>query len=179
MKKLIIVLYLLFFCVDAYALELLLKVGSQHASNLDPEHGKGWRDGAIIDIRPSGFHTGIMIRKHHCIIDLPGIDYWTLRGSTDWKSAKKSVMDMKKFMSKASGNGKYKWENGHNKSDVLGSRRDFFVDFQRLLNLGFITQAQYDSIYDKDNDHLPISFPDIQITGKFRNGWNHARLNEK
>lgn len=166
-------------CSTSSALELLVKVGSKYPSQLSANHGKGWRDGEIIDIRESGFYTGQMIRKHHCVIDFPNIDYWTLRGSTDWKSTKASVMNLKKFLCKADSTSKYRWETGFSKISVLESRRDFFIDFQDLKDKGLITKAQYDSIYDKTKDHLPITFTDLSFSGKLKNGKTDTRLNEK
>lgn len=176
MKKTIIYLvFTLLFCTNIHALEMLVKVGSQHPNVLDSKHGTGWRDGEIIDIRESGFHNR---RANVCIIDFPNINYWTLRGSIDWKSELSSVVELKKYLSSADSVDKYRWDAGYDEKAILDSRRDYFIDFQDLLNKGFITQKQYDGIYS-DIPHPPISFPDSTITGKLKEERTAIRLNEK
>lgn len=173
--KTLIALTMLFFTTNLFALEILVKVGSQYPSQLSSKHGDGWRDGEIIDIRPSGFHHR---RGNACIIDFPNIDYWTLRGSTDWKSEKASVMELKKFLSRADSSGRYSWEAGYDENAVLDSKRDYFIDFQDLLDKGLINKAQYNGIYS-DIPHPPISFTDLSIPGKLKSERLDTRINEK
>ncbi len=178
MKRLLLALVILFTIgtSTSYALEMLVKVGSQYLSPSDPLHGHGWRDGSIVDIRPSGFHNR---GTRNCIVDFPNIDYWTLRGSTDWKSTKASVMNLKKFISRADATGKHRWQAGYDRDSRLNSKRDYYFDFQDLLDNGDITQVQYDSIYDSGKPHLPISFPDLTIITKLKRERINTRKNEK
>jgi len=126
-------------------MELLLKVGGSQ----DPRY---WRDGQIIDIRPDGFHNGGITRKHHCVLTLPG-DYWQLRGSTNWKWPGQKVYDnIKKYLVAVDSQGKYPWERTARLDEKRLRRRDWFIDYKLLLDLGLITKSQFDAIYNKEKD---------------------------
>ncbi len=126
-------------------MELLLKVGGSQ----NPVH---WRDGQIADIRPDGFHKGDLTRKHHCVLTLPG-DYWKLRGSTDWKWPGQLVYDnIKKYLVAVDSQGKYPWEQTVKLEEKRLRRRDWFIDYKMLLDLGLITKGQFEAIYNKEKD---------------------------
>ena len=125
-------------------MELLVKVGGRQ----DTRH---WRDGQIIDIRPDGFHKGNVERKNHCVLTLPD-DYWQVRGSTDWKSTKTSVLNLKKYLVAVDSEEKYPWERTTQLEEKRIRRRDYFIDFKLLLDLKIITLKQFDLIYNKDKD---------------------------
>lgn len=135
-------------------MQLLLKVGNKrlkdHSAFL-----KSWRDGQIVDIRPNGFYAGRMIKRHFCVIETPH-DYWTVRGSTDLKSTKSSVLELKQNLEPVDINGKYKWEIGYLEDEKRLRCRDWFVDFKDLFDKGLITLSDFDSIYAKDKDHNSI-----------------------
>jgi hypothetical protein len=137
-------------------LQLLTKVGNKWPSS-HPNYLKGWRDGQVVDIRPGGFYKGKRIKKGFCLIELP-LDYWALRGSTDWKSTKGSVLDLKKFLCSVDSNGRYAWEQFYLKDEKRIRPRDWFVDYKYFLNQGWITLADFESIYDKEKDHNSIVF---------------------
>ena len=127
-------------------MELLVKVGDKRYPT-NSNYLQGWRDGQIIDVRPDGFHKNPAMLKRMCLIRVPG-DYWALRGTTEWKSDKQSVMDFKKFLVPTDSNGKYPWEFGYLKDEKRIRCRDWFIDYQDLLDKGHITKANYDSLYD-------------------------------
>ena len=127
-------------------MELLVKVGDKR-HQADANYAQGWRDGQVIDIRPDGFHKNPNMLKRMCLIQVPG-DYWNLRGSADWKSSKQSVMDFKKFLVPTDSNGKYPWEFGYLKDEKRARCRDWFIDYQALLDGKLITKSDYDSFYD-------------------------------
>lgn len=142
-------------------MQILVKVGSKYPDPRHPSHLKGWLDGQVIDIRPDGYYTSRMDRQHHCVVDVPTLDYWSLRGSTDWKSISAKALDFKKLLSVADEQGRYVWENGFTESK--SRKRDYFVDFKGLLDNRHITESQYDSIYAKDRQHarIELNFHDL------------------
>ena len=140
-------------------MEILCKVGDK----VYPDHSNyntHWRDGQIVDMRHYGFHDLAMeTKKVACVISTPD-DFWSLRGSTNWKSTIQKVYDLKKYISAVNGQGKYKWSTGYIEEDQSlrrnYRRRDYFVDFKYLLDQGWITQSDYNSIYNKEKVHNPI-----------------------
>lgn len=153
-------------------MEVLVKVMSHSLHNAKPK--TKWRDGQIIDKRPNGYYQGIRERKTHCVIQTND-DYWTSRGSTELKSDLPAVMEFKRHLmvihpqgsmgfSKSFSSGfkkrehKHPWDSGYAEpaEGVKFRKRDWFIDFKGLLDNAIITQAQFDSIYDKQNDHLSI-----------------------
>lgn len=155
-------------------LEIICKVGTKYPDLQDSNHAKGWRDGQIVDVRPLGFHTGNMARKHFCVIEFPNIDYWTLRGDTTWKSTRQSALNLKKFLCVKDASNKYEWEAGF--SEKKERIRDYFVDYKRLLDIGLITQKQYDGIYNKEIDHpkIELTLDDCEVI--LKNEDVHTRL---
>ena len=165
MKTIILIFIFAFTCANTNALEVLVRIGSAYPSTLDSKHGTGWRDGEIIDIRPTGtYHR----HTNNAIIDFPNIDY----NSVD-------PLEIQKKLFQADSTGKYEWNNGYNEKNLLESKRDSFIDFQDLFNKGEITKAQYDSLYDYGRPHIPISFTDLSIFGKILDERTDTRLNEK
>ncbi len=150
-------------------MEYAFKVGGEQ----DPLH---WQGGQLISKREDGYFEGGLgagkwgkHRKGLCII----------RDTEDFHTAEASegvhfkehltVSHQQGFsgFSKSFSNGfkqsdhKYSWEVGYIEPDpvlnVKYPKREYFIDFKELLTLGHITQAQYDSIYDVNNDHLEIN----------------------
>ncbi len=136
-------------------MQLLVKVRNKYPIG-HPSYLKGWKDGQVIDIRPSGFYkkTGL-VYKTHCVIETHH-DYWTLRGDTDWKSTKASVYDLKKYLSPVDSQGKLKWESFYLKSEERIRCRDWFIDFKYLLDTSLINNATFDTIYDPSKNHSDI-----------------------
>ena len=136
--------------------EILVKVGNKRLPS-DPAFTNSWRDGQIIDIMPDGTYINDrMTRRHHCVIILP-FDYWGLRGSVDWKSTKPTVYNnIKKYLCPVDKTSKLPWDKFYLTSDARLRCRDWFFDFKDLLDLGLITQSDFDSIYDKSKPHNPI-----------------------
>lgn len=140
--------------VISNGMEICIKVGTKWNNLSDKNHTVGWRDGQIIDIRQGGYYNSRMCRRHHCVIELPNIDFWSTRGSTNWKSISAKTFDLKKIFSIADSEGRYKWESGFTESK--NRKRDYFIDFQDLLNNNYISLSDYESIYAKDKDHNRI-----------------------
>lgn len=139
-------------------MERLFKVRNQYPLN-HPNYLLGHKDGQQIDMRPDGFFQlteKSLERKSHCVIQTLE-DYWTVRGSTDWKSTIDTVLEMKKLIGVADSNGKNAWEAGFLESEKQPRKRDWFIDFKLLLDMGWINQAQFDSIYNPAINHIPIS----------------------
>jgi len=152
-------------------MELLLKVGGSQ----DPRH---WRDGQIIDIRPDGFHTGRLTRRHHCVLTLPG-DFWQLRGTTNWKWCGQKVFDnIQKYLVALDSQGKLPWEHTAVLEETRVRRRDWFFDFKLLLDLGLITETQFDAIYDKGKDP-GIIYIERALDQLVRHEDIHQRLSSK
>jgi len=127
---------------------LIFKVGTKYPD--DPT--RGWRDGQLVDIRPDNGRT--KWPNCFCVIRTPH-DYWKMRGSTDWKSTQKSVLDFKKLLCVPDNTGKYQWEFGYDEKTAPRRKRDRFVDFKRLLDDKTISAATFDGIYDfskRNND---------------------------
>jgi len=141
-------------------MQLICKVGTRYPDPNDPRHFTSWRDGQIIAHTYNGHVAlGTLQSKHHCIIQIPNADYWKLRGSTDWKSTKPAVMNFKKYICGANLSGKYNWELTDSGLHTPKRERDFFVDYKWLVQEGYITQAQYEDIYNQDkvaDIQLPI-----------------------
>lgn len=135
-------------------MKLIIRVGNKR-DPFNPTFIQGWRDGQIIDIRPDDYQEGRMERKHFLILQTPH-DYWALRGSTDWKSNKDSVMDFKKFLVPTDSNGKYPWEFGYLIDEKAPRKRDWFVDIEKLLSDKWITQADHDGVRDFSREYGSI-----------------------
>lgn len=135
-------------------MEIAVKVGHKFGPK-DDRHIKGLRDGNILAIRPDGFFTGALERKHHCILTTQH-DYWDLRGTHDHKSHNQKVLDLKKFTTSRLSNGLYSWDyslKGLEEPEEEKIRPvDSLVDFKFLLDANIITLSQFDAIYDKSRD---------------------------
>lgn len=143
-------------------MELLVKVGNKYPK-LHPNHAKGWRDGQIIEIREDGFFKAKSARKSQCVITVKG-DFWVERGSMDWKTTNPKVFELKKLMSSSDSNGKYEWETGFLENEGESRKRDFFIDFKDLLDIGKINLATFNSIYDDTLNHLDINLSTDTVT---------------
>lgn len=142
-------------------------------------------------------------RKTLCVIRDPE-DFWTSWGnpSGQYFPTTPQVREHEKHLrvqhyqgggqgfSKAFSNGfkrsarRYKYEDDYVETDhvkgITGKqkhrKREWFVDFKELLDDGHITQAQYDSIYDKENDHLFIELPfNLSTSGYIHHENTHSR----
>ena len=155
-------------------MELIFKVRNKRLAN-DPNFLKGWRDGQLIDIREDGVHDHSNFDKvNHCVIKTQH-DFWKLRGSTDWKSTAAKVYELKKFLCAVDSGGKYAWELGAKEDEKRIRPRDWFVDFKMLLNLGWITQSDFETIYDVTKKHNPI-YIDRDLTSYLVHEDQHTRL---
>ncbi len=161
------VLSFVFVASNAYAIQLLCRVGSQYPPG-HPKHGTGWRDGEIVDIRASGFYKGSRIKMDLCVIGFPNISIGSI-----------TTLNIRKRLNKADSIGRYKWDDGYDKEDVVQSRRDLYVDFQRMLDNGRMNQAQYDSIYDHTSPHIPIQLLTTNLDLIIREERIHLRINER
>lgn len=130
-------------------MQLIFKVGTKYPD--DPY--RGWRDGQLIEYRKSGAPVGKMERKHLCVIETPH-DLTEILGTDNIKLANTLQLEFNKFLRAADSNGKYPWEFGY--LDDANRKRDWFVDFKKLLDLKWIDQTAFESIYNQDVDHKPI-----------------------
>jgi len=132
-------------------MQLVCKVGTRYPDPKNPGHHTSWRDGQIIEHTYNNhIALGSLQSMHHCVINIPNADYWKLRGSTDWKSTKSAVMNLKKYLCSTDLSGKYCWELTDSGLHIPKRKRDFFVDYKWLLQEGYITQSQYEDIYNQD-----------------------------
>ena len=136
-------------------MQLVCKVGNKYPIG-HPNYLTGWKDGQLIEIREGGTLIGKREAKSLCIIETPD-DYWTTRGSMDWKSIHPKVMNFKKLWSVPDSNGRYKWERFFLGDESKLRKRDRFIDFKWLLDNGYISQGVFDSIYNKDVEQGNIS----------------------
>ena len=121
----------------------LFKIGNKVPG--DPRY---WLDGQLVNVKPSGSPIGKIERKCFFIIE-DGRDYWKLRGDTDWKSTKPSVLEFKKMLYVPDYLGRYPWD-AHYIEEEGKRKRDYFCDFKHLLNEKIITQSIYENIYGHD-----------------------------
>lgn len=132
-------------------MQLVCKVGTKYPDPEDPRHFTSWRDGQVIEDFDDGHvKLGTLASKHHCVIQIDPLDYWSLRGDTNWKSTKSTVLEHKKLLCSADLAGKYNWEVLDSGLHVPKRKRDFFVDYKWLVREGYITQGQYEDIYNQD-----------------------------
>ena len=155
-------------------MQVLFKVGTKRDFS-DPAMPFDWRDGQIVDLRPSGFFVSSpesMIRKKFCVIDFT-------QKYSDLLVNKKIDLSFKKYTTSTVGS-KLPWDVEYKRASGFTDyrMRDWFTDFQWLLNKKYITQAQYDSIYDRSVDHLPINL-DIDFTKILFHEEKDTRLNER
>lgn len=137
-------------------MELACKVGTRYPG---VDSIKSWENGDVIEQRWNGFYKpGRLASKHHCIIRIPLIDYWTARGDTNWKSTKSKVKDFKKFESSVDVDGKFRWEIASISNFEKTIHRLNFIDYEWLLKENYISQEQYDAIYNPDK------FADIELS---------------
>jgi len=139
-------------------MEILVKVGDKREVG-DFMRSYDWLDGQIISIRPDGYYKGTRTRKSHCVVSTQH-DYKILIGYDTAKEAGTICgakwLDLKKYISPYY-NDKNKWDAGYTEPRSFASgdarKRDWFIDFKWMLQQGWITQKQYDSIYNKKEDH--------------------------
>jgi hypothetical protein len=143
-------------------MELLTIVRSKYPKT-HPSYARGWLPGQIIEIRDDGFYDNVTsARRIFCVVSVKG-DFWVERGSTDWKTTNPKVYELKKLESSSDSNGKYRWETGFLKNEDETRMRDFFIDYKDLMDTGKINKATFDSIYDKDRNHLPIILSTLTV----------------
>lgn len=158
-------------------MEYLIKVGDKVPRD-HPKYRLKWLSGMIIDKRPDGYYEGGLgngnwgvHRTFHCVIR-DNENYWTARGSTDWKSTLPAVMEFKKLMVTAHQQGgtgfggafssgfkkrphRYPWDGDYivPTEGIKIRKRDWFIDFKELLDKGHINQTTFDAIFDPDVEH--------------------------
>ena len=131
------------------------------------------RDGHVLEFRPDE-EVGKMIGYTIIAIRVP-VDFWEVRGSTDWKSTQQTVLDLKKYTN-ATVDGLYRWEIPNITEPVVPPLRcDWFIDFKWLLDNNHITQPQYDSIYNF-NEKTPVIDIPIDFTSFIFNEYDTTRL---
>lgn len=141
MKRYIFIIpFILLFASSAWPLEIVCKIGDKYPP-AHPTYLKGWRDGQIVELFPDGqlvpggqmFMSFVVIRVNDTYV--------------------KGDLNLKKYMSAKDTAGKYDWELGSVERQKIYEpkprKRDYFVDYKKLLNDGHITQSIYDDIYDK------------------------------
>lgn len=154
-------------------MEVQFKVGNRRDKN-DPLFLQDWLDGQIVNIRPDEFYLNPdgtpkagMTCKSFCVMRLP-FSFWTAVGASSYPELKfpnSTWMNFKRYTA-AQYLGKNEWDDGYVEppdggeggEPVIVRPRDWFIDYDELLSLSLITQAQYDSILDKTVDHIPITF---------------------
>jgi hypothetical protein len=140
-------------------MQWVFKVGYKKLVPDLTERLKYWSDCQLVDIRPTGFYPA-KAGKHFCIIE-DGLDYWKVRGDTNWKSTKTSVLELKKFLTVSDINGKYPWDDGYNEELLPSRKRDWFLDYKSLLDSKLIVADQFDQIYDKTREGIILLDRDI------------------
>lgn len=135
-------------------MEILVKVGHSRYS-IDPLHERTARDGDPLCVRPDGHKWGGAERRHHCVLILP-VEYDTFKGISE-----SSKLQSQRFETYVRNDGKYLWEvsEGNRLDFAEDYYRPFFFDFKVLLDAGFITQPQYEAIYDRDRNPGRIVIP--------------------
>jgi len=112
------------------------------------------------------------------VLTLPG-DYWQLRGTTNWKWPGQNVYEnIKKYLVPVDSQEKYPWERTAELDETYIRRRDWFFDFKLLLDLGLITESQFDAIYNKEKDPGPL-YVDRAFDQIVRHEDLHQRLSSK
>lgn len=133
-------------------MDILIKIGDKRPST-DPYFPYDWRDGQIIDVRPSGFFTGSRDRVHHCVITTQH-DWVSVVGKSGQillpENAKEEYW--KKLLHQMDAGGKYDWDAFFD-LDSIARRRDWFIDLKWMLGQGWIGQKQYNGVYDKTKEH--------------------------
>ncbi len=124
----------------------LFKIGTKWPG--DPY--RGWRDGQLVEIYPSETPISPHMRKHFLVVE-DGLDYWDVRGSTDWKSTNAAPLEFKKLMSASDAIGKFPWEFGFDEKSIL-AKRDYFIDPKRLFDDKLISSSLFDRIYNKSQE---------------------------
>lgn len=157
-------------------LVILVKVGSKKKE--DPRY---FQDGQILDIRPRSYYPtpeNPGTRARNCVIETH-LNYWDTRGSTDWKWPGQKVYDLKKFLVPVDSSGNLPWEVDEEIfKDDAARRRDWFIDFKWLLVNEWLTQKQYDDIYNIKVDPGYVYF-DTDITSYIRHEDSTSRLDER
>ncbi|MCK4554924.1 hypothetical protein KAU19_08305, partial [Candidatus Parcubacteria bacterium] len=139
--------------------QILIKVGDKRRID-DPAFNADWRDGHIICVRPDGYYTGIQTRKSQCVIETQHNFFGLFNANSYDDLANRSLFyDFKKYFYPATADGKYPFIE--NKELDYGSfldwrMREYFIDFQWMLNQRWINKNQYESIYNKSENHQHI-----------------------
>ena len=120
----------------------IFKIGSKV-----PGDARYWLDGQLVDIMPSETKLSALVLKHFLVIE-DGLDYWTVRGDTDWKSTKESVLEFRKLWSPVDGAGLYPWESKFDRETVT-RKRNQFIDFKDLLDQKIISSSTFTDLYTK------------------------------
>lgn len=165
-------------------MELIFKVGNQRKPD-DPLFRYALRGGQLINMRPSGFYQkpdgtpkADMTGKSFCVIEVDG-DFYDLCGVADHdglKAAPAKYLELKKYTSAAC-LGKQRWEAGYVEPiDALVRQRDYFIDYDLLKQDSLITPSQYDSIFNKDQNHMQITL-DKSITDILKHEDIDTRIN--
>lgn len=154
-------------------MQLVCKVGTKYSNINDPRHFTDWRDGQVIeDFNDGHVKLGTLASKHHCIIQIPNLDYWTLRGDTNWKSIKLAVYEHKKLLLSTNKQGKYVWEASGAGLFVPKRIRDWIVDYKWLLDNHYITLSQYEDIYNKEKvANIELSILNLMEILKYEENW--------
>ncbi|MBE9547667.1 MAG: hypothetical protein IMF10_09290 [Proteobacteria bacterium] len=143
-------------------MQWVFKIGNKKPSMDLAERLSYWTDCQLVDIRPSGFYPP---HKNFCIIE-DDKNYWDIRGSTDWKSTKPSVLELKKYLIVADGKGHYPWDAGYNEDAKPQRVRDYFLDYKSLLDSALIKQSDFEGIYDKSKSIIiPLDRDIAQLLG--------------
>ena len=133
MKKLIIIAILLW-ATPTWPIDVVCRIGHKYPT-AHPNHEKGWRDGQIVRMAPNGTITGSRML----------VDFVIIRLNDDYDILRENMQEFRKWTLSKDLMGRFKWEVGFTESE---RKRDWFVDFKKLLNDGYITQSYYDNVYD-------------------------------
>lgn len=162
--------------------EIVCKLGSKYPDPDDPRHYKFLRDGQITKVRPLGYHTGKLMGHCLALIQFPNISYRRIGGPTydEWKTFNRNRANWKKIFTPTDISGKYRWENGFRGDDksFKGRQHDNFIDFYELFLKGYLSQGEYENLYDFSYKSGPIIISDSSFDDLFHHeDGDHQRLN--
>ena len=133
----LLLILILFLNLNCFGVTIICKVGN--ASKLDstnPHFKKSWRDGQIFVIQDDSEYIGTATRKNFAIFRTP-------ENFNSIVLESKNEIDINK---KFKGRRKY-WRNPF--SEGRNRKRDYYINYEKLVADGIITQHQFDDILDK------------------------------
>ena len=144
-------------------MEILVKVGDRDYQTTQ-DFDKSLRDGHVLEIREDGFFVkdGVYRGRAYGFTTVVLLVPYAFSNF----STKAEKLFMNQFLLRgAFVDGKWPWEPGYiqtmdlppsQREQYRAKRHEYFVDFDRLLALGWITQTQHKSLYNYSEQAAPI-----------------------